>query len=479
MTESTGFIYKTKPWPHQRKALEYLYARSYGALYTEPGTGKTKVMLDLIVNRGWKRGIIVGTALSCDVWESQFGIHTSLQTNFIHNLHSMSGREKLSFMNKSFPRGSRCPVEETCILIINYESIWREPFASTLFRKGCHWDFVICDESHHIKTPSSQQSMFLRKLGKVVPNRYLVTGTPMSENPLDVYAQYRFLQPEIFGTNYGKFRERYENLDAERSMKVGYRVLDSRQPYKNLDELREKVFSCAYYVASPLDLPKQHNTIVRYTLSPECQNAYMDIQKDGIYYDNGNALEVKAAISKILRLQQIACGFAPLTSPEGETSLKIIDHRRAQVLKNLLEQFDHNEPVVIFATFRQDFEEIKAVCKELKRPCSEVSGVENSKDRFVAGKTNTIAVQYRSGSESIDLTRARYCIYYSLTISLALYIQSKKRIHRPGQTRPVTYWHIIGEVPSVRHKGKDREILKALKNKEDVVEYIIRNEARE
>ena len=100
-------------------------------------------------------------------------------------------------------------------------------------------------------------------------------------------------------------------------------------------------------------------------------------------------------------------------------------------------------------------------------------------DRWIQGKADVIAVQYRSGSESIDLTRARYLIYYSLNISLALFSQSKKRIHRPGQTRPVTYYYIIADLPACRGKlipSKDRQILRALKLKKDVIEYIAQQE---
>lgn len=469
-----GFIFKTKPWAHQLKALRYLMGKNCGALYTKPGTGKTKVMMDLIVNKGFKRGIIVAPPKACDVWEKQFKIHTDICPNFIHNVRFLSTRKKVQLMNRIAPKGSRSKNQEMAIIIVNYESIWRKDFERTLFRKSGNWDFCICDESHRIKTPSSQCSMCLRRLSKIIPHRYLVTGTPMAENPMDIYAQYRFLDSSIFGTNYSAFKDRYQNVDIQKTAKVGYTVLDRKHPYKNLDELKEKMFSCAFAVESSVKLPKRLNVIRSFVMSKKCQKVYADLNDDGIYLNKKGAAEIKAAISKTLRLQQVCSGFIPVEDPEGQKDVVTIDHQRAEFLEEILSEFDQHEPVVIFCTFRHDFDEIRSVCKKLHRRYTEVSGVEDTMDRWVKGKADIIAVQYRSGSESIDLTRARYCIYYSLNISLALYTQSKKRIHRPGQTRSVVYYHIIADLPN--KQSKDRQILAALKLKQDVISYITKNE---
>lgn len=468
-----GFIFKTKPWAHQLKALSYLMGRDCGALYTDPGTGKTKVMMDLIVNKGWKRGIIVAPPKACEVWEQQFKIHTDICPNFIHNVRFLSTQRKVQLLNTLAPRGSRVIQEEPMIIIVNYESIWRPEFEKTLFRKSAGLEFVICDESHRIKTPSSRCSMCLRRLSKIVPHRFLVTGTPLAENPMDIYAQYRFLDPEIFGTSFSDFKEKYQNVDIVRTAKVGYTCLNKKQPYKNLDDLKEKMFSCAFTIESSIELPKRLNIIRSFTMSRAAQKVYHDLEDDGLYLGESGATEIKAVISKTLRLQQVCSGFIPVEDPEGFKAVEVIDHDRAEVLEDILSEFKQDEPVVIFATFRHDFDEIQAVCKKLNRRYTEVSGVMDTMAKWKSGNAEVIAVQYRSGSESIDLTRARYCIYYSLNISLAMYLQSKKRIHRPGQTRPVVYYHIIADIP--KKPSKDRQILAALKSKQDVIEYITKN----
>lgn len=475
-----GFLFKTKPWPHQVAALKFLYQRDAGALYTEPGTGKTKVMLDLIVNRGWTRGIIVAPSKACDVWAQQFKIHTDLQEDFIHNLAGVSTAEKVNLMNRLAPKGKRGKEVDPMFLIVNYEGIWRPKFVATLMRKSANLQFIICDESHRIKSPGSKCSMCLNKLGKLVPFRYLVTGTPLAENPLDVYAPYRFLDSSIFGASYGQFKSKYENLDTEKSMRVGFPIRVAEEPFKNLDDLKAKMFSCAFLVKSSVKLPKRKNVIVPYTLGTKAAKIYNAIDRKGVYVSSKGAIKIDAVISKSLRLQQVCSGVVPLDTLEGDTGRveEIIDHDRAAVLEDLLESFDRREPVVVFAVFRHDFDEIQAVCKRTGRRYSEVSGVKDTLAAWKAGKTDVIAVQYKSGSESIDLTRARYCIYYSHTLSLALYQQSKKRIHRPGQTHDCVYYHIVARLPKkgAPRKSRDQMIIKALKLKQDVVTYILKQE---
>ena len=291
---------------------------------------------------------------------------------------------------------------------------------------------------------------------------------------MDVYAQYRFLDSSIFGTSFSDFKDKYQNVDIQKTAKVGYTVLQKEHPYKNLDNLKEKMYSCAFTIKSSVNLPKRLNIIRPYVLSKQCQKVYHDLEKDGIYLHEDSAAEIRNALTKTLKLQQVCSGFVPVEDPEGQKDVVTIDHERADVLEGILSELAPNEPVVVFATFRHDFDEIRSVCKNLHRRYTEVSGVEDTMDRWVKGKADVIAVQYRTGSESIDLTRARYCIYYSLNVSLALYLQSKKRIHRPGQTQPVVYYHIIADLP--HGQSKDRQILAALKAKQDVIEYITKNE---
>ena len=467
------YKFLTKPWAHQLKALDYLYDRDTAALYTDMGTGKSKIMIDLIVNRGWNVVLIACTKKGCQNWVKQFKFHCPEINDFrLLNLTDYSTIDKCTILQTELKTKQEVSKKKS-VLIVNYESIWREPFANEILKKYVKLDCIICDESHRIKSPGSKCSRFLTKIGKRVPCRYLVTGTPLAENPVDIYAQYRFLDPTIFGTNLGTFKSRYLNIDLGLSSKLGYEVLRKDQPYQNLDELREKMFSCAFYGKSEIKLPKKHNILYHYDVDQKTEKMYNEIKDEGILVTDDGVLSVENVLAMSLRQQQILSGCIPITDENENVVPTIINNDRREVLKELLSGLPKDEPVVIFAKFRCDFTQIKEVCKELERGYSEISGVEDTEKDWQAGKTSIVAVQYASGSESIDLTRAHYCIYYSLTHSLALYLQSKKRIHRPGQEHTVTYYHIIAQLS--KGKSIDETIMTALKEKKSVVDYIVKN----
>lgn len=465
------YTMKTKPWMHQVMALDYLMTGTYGALYTDMGTGKTKVGIDLIVNKGFNLTVIVGTKKSCDVWESEFNKHCNLEQASIRvfNLSNYSTSKKTSFIEENLLKSSKKCFKT--VLIINYDSIWRKPFSEMLMSLPI--DCVICDESHRIKTPSSKCSIYLARLGKCVKYRYLMTGTPTTETPVDVYAQYKFLQPEIFGTSLNKFRSRYENLDVRATTYCGYRVLDKKQPYKNLDELREKMFSCAFYVKSTIKLPPQTFLIREFTPTKTLIDVYKEVKKEGVFVDEDGVMETNNALVKILRQQQILSGYLPMESEDFTQEItKVLDNSRQEAFAEILEEINRNEPIVVFTKFRYDFERIKEACEKNERRYAELSGIVDEEAKWKNGDADVLAVQYKTGSESIDLTRARYCIYYSLSHSYGLYKQSIKRVHRPNQTRPVTYISLVAKIPKIR--TVDEDIVAALENKQDVAEYLLK-----
>lgn len=468
------FTFKTKSWEHQLRALEYLYERDTAALYTDMGTGKTKVMIDLIVNRGFKRVLIVCTKKGCAVWEREFQKHSSIQTEFVRNLSELSTSNKVQLLKSTPLSAILSNKTDTLILICNYESVWREPFASLLLTKRLGIDCVICDESHKIKSPGSKCSRYLTKIGKHVPHRYLVTGTPMAENPEDIYAQYRFLDSSIFGTNLQNFRDRYENPDLRLSANIGHWVVDKNNPYKNQEELHDKMFSCAFKADSSLKLPDQRNIVYKFPVSKKAEKAYKELEKEGVLEYRAGNLVVENVLNMSMRKQQILSGFVPVLSDEGKKRYVNIDQSRAEMLQELLEGLPKDEPVVIFARYTKDLKTVHSVCESLGRGYSELSGKNDTEPEWQAGKTSVLGVQYSSGSESVDFTRARYCIYYSHTVSLAQYLQSKKRIHRPGQTRSVVYYHLVAQLS--KGTSEDEKYIAAYKRKQEVIDYIMEYE---
>lgn len=466
----SGFTMKTKPWAHQLKALQYLYPRDYGALYTKPGSGKTKVFVDLIVNRGFKRVLVVAPKKPCDVWPGQIRLHSDFDLTNIIPLQHLSLKGKQNELRLAM----KAPKDRALIFICNYDSVWRKPLDKMWLYKRLGIDCVICDESHRIKTPGSRCSCFLSRLGKAVPNRYLLTGTPLAENPLDVYAQYRFLDRRIYGTNYDAFFAEYTNVDPVLTARFKHTVLDKKHPYRNLDKLREKMFSCAFYMKSTVKLPRTTRMVVRIPMPKDLEEIYSQVEKDGAIVMGDGYMTVNNVLAMATRKQQLTSGYLKLEYDDKTEELKRVSTYRRTFLLKFLQGLPEDEPVVVFAKFKKDLYSIRKVAERLGYGYSEVSGAEDTLEDWKAGKSRVLGVQYTSGSESIDLTRAHLCVFYSLEISLAKYKQALKRVHRPGQENPCIYYHFV----ATRSSGTtvDEDILTCLKNKEDYVTAVMRGD---
>lgn len=466
-----GLIFRTKPWKHQLAALRYLMKEEHSsaALLLKMGAGKTKIWIDLINNKNFELTLIVCPYKAARVWLKQFPIHSVDQSISVYNLCELSSKEKVTRMSKQLKeRKSGCKI----VYIINYDSIWREPFREYIKDK-VRFDAIICDESHRLKSPSSKASRFMQLLGRRCEHRYIATGTLLAQTPLDVYAQYRFLNPTVFGTNYDNFRSRYTKLNVQASMRLGYEVLDENEPYINLEDLRERIMSCAFSVDAELDLPPTRDITVEFDLSPKMAKLYAELKKEGALEMQNGTLEVNNVLSMVLRQQQLTSGFIRLEDEYGNSHTEMLDESRCKALEDLLLDLPIDEPVVIFAKFVQDIKNIRRVCKDTGRKCSEMSGRRDEYEDWDAGRTSVLIVQIESGAEGLDFTRAKYAIYYTLTHKLWVYQQSRKRLHRPGQTHEVTYYFLQAKLRGKR--SVDEGILDSLLKNEDYIQRVMRD----
>ena len=464
-----GLVFRTKPWKHQISALRYLKQpeHSSAALLLKMGAGKTKIWIDLINNMDFDTTLIVCPAKATRVWVKQFPEHSVDQSILVINLFKYSGKEKVAIVKKTLKDRQ---TGQKLVFIINYDSIWRQPFRSFIKDK-VKLDAIICDESHRIKSPSSKVSKFLQVLGRRCDHRYIATGTLLAQTPLDVYAQYRFLNPDVFGTNYETFCSRYTKVDAYKTAKFGYTVLDKDEPYVNLDDMRERIMSCAFSVDAELDLPPTRDIIVEFDLPPKLQSMYDTIRKEGVLELNSGFMEINNALSLVLRLQQLTSGFMKVEDDYGNKSIELVDNSRMKALEDLLIDFPKDEPIVIFARFKQDILNIRKVCKNLNLRCSEISGRCDEYDDWEAGKTSILIVQLQSGAEGLDFTKARYAVYYTLTHTLWQYTQSRKRLHRPGQENPVTYYFLLGKLAT--RQSVDEGIMSSLKRNANFIQEVM------
>ena len=467
------FKLKTEPWEHQLKALEFLSRLDAGALYTDMGTGKTKVIIDLINNKPEVKTILIvcpNKIVEDNLWQNEFIKHSFDQAILIPELRNLSTSERFRVIKESQAEVKLS--NQKLVIVINYESVWREPLKKYLLSKKGNIDMVVCDESHRIKSPSSKCSGFLTTLGRRVKYRYLVTGTPMANSPLDIYAQYRFLDPTIFGTRLNEFKDQYSNYIK----RDGYCVPDKKTPYKNLEELHDKMFSVAFLQKSKVKLPKTRTEVVNFTLSERGEDYYRTIRKDSCILLKEGYVEATNILALMTRLQQICSGYIKLTEESKEQKEVQVDKNRMKACYKILKQIPKDEPVVIFAKYRKDLKNLTTICARAERSVAEVSGRLNELAEWKLGHKNVLIAQIQSGAEGLDLTRACYCIYYSLHHSLTLYRQSRKRVHRPGQTRRVRYYLLCAQIAP--KKGKhlssiDEQIIEALKNKQNVIQNIM------
>lgn len=311
---------------------------------------------------------------------------------------------------------------------------------------------------HRIKAPGGKASRYFATAAKTIRRRLALTGTPLPHSPLDIYAQYRTIAPHIFGFSFVGFRAKYAVMRPLGNVQV-------IQSFVNLDELHEKMYSIAFRVQSRdvLDLPPYMDEIRTFELSPKARRVYDELEEDLVAeIGPGEIISTPNILTKLLRLQQIACGW--ITADDGPRAMNI-DTGKAETLGDLLEDID--EPFVVFCRFIKDIESVRKLCDDRKIPVAEISGARKELSLFQSGQARAVVCQITSGGLGIDLTRARYCFYYSTGHSLGDYQQSRARVHRPGQERPVTYYHLIA-------KGTvDEDIYNGLQRKGDLVTNVL------
>jgi SNF2 family DNA or RNA helicase len=234
--------------------------------------------------------------------------------------------------------------------------------------------------------------------------------------------------------------------------------------YANLDELNRKFYSITFACGKDvLDLPPEMHVTHTCQLGAEARKAYRSLERDLIAEVQAGEVTAANALVKLLRLQQITGGH--IRTDDGHDIQ--VDSSKMNLLRDVFEDIAPEEPVVVFCRFHQDLEAVHRVSSETGRRSLELSGRKDELRAWQASEAPVLAVQIDSGGVGVDLTRARYAIYYSLGFSLGSYEQSLARIHRPGQTRPVEYIHLLLE------GTVDEKVMNALACRSDVVNSVL------
>ena len=449
-------------WGHQKQAFWFAYQLHAAGLFMDMGTGKTKVTIDLINNRDHRKTLVIAPLSVVPVWEVEVPKHTPEDEQVrVVGLDSRSVRGKMEHCRQEMAKAEA--KDERFVAAINYESAWREPFGEWALDAG--WDFVVCDESHRIKSAGAKCSRYASRLADRVNYRLALTGTPMSNGPLDLYGQYRFLDKGVFGTSFNRFKQRYAVMGGYQ----GHEVID----YKNETELNKRMFSIAYQCDSDevLDLPETVDMYRYAELSGQAAKKYDEVKNQFVTVlgeEDEKELTVVNVLSQLMRLQQISSGFLP--DDDGE--IHELPSDKLDLLDEVLDEIPADEDIVIFARFKYDIEQIKRVLEEHGRNPAEISGRMNEYEAYshyynCNGKLDSVVAQIQAGGVGIDLSRASYGIYYSMGFSYQNYEQSRARLHRPGQESTVRFIHLLA-------RGTvDERVQGALQAKEEIIDYIV------
>ena len=453
---------RTRPWRHQKLAYAFVRrlwaAAKRGALLgMGMGTGKSFVTVALTCNLDNSLPVLVQCPLRvAPVWLTQFKAHAAADVK----LRILVLGDDYGSVEKKQKAAAQC-IEvarvrgERAIIVVNYESAWREPFATWSMRQ--RWGLIVLDECHKIKSNMGRSARYCSRLAMTAQYRLGLSGTFMPHSFMDIFSQYRFLDRSIFGKAIAPFRARYAVMGG-----FGGKEIVGLQ---NQEELNRKIYSICFRVGKEvLDLPPELHVEVPVRLSPEGMRVYRDLDRDFRAEVLGGEVTVSNAMVKLLRLQQVTSGW--LKTDQG-TEVEV-DHAKCAALSDLFEDMGPDEPVVVFCRFHADLNAVHAAAKEQGFSSMELSGRRDDLAAWQQGQAQILAVQISAGGVGVDLTRARYSVFYSLSFSLGEYDQALCRVHRPGQTRPVTHYHMaaVGTV--------DVRIRRALEKRREVVEEILR-----
>ena len=435
----------------------------FGELF-EMGCGKTLTTIAVagaLYNLGKiDRVLVVAPTSVCSVWPHDLNQFAT----FPWEARVLLGDKKKRL--KALNELENWPFKALRIAVINYESTHREGIFEAL--AAYKPDLIVCDESQRIKNPSAAQSKALHKLGDAAPFRMILSGTPVQNNAVDLYSQYRFLDPAVYGANFYAFKNRYCIMGGYGQHQiVGYR---------NMDELVEKEHSVAYRVTKEecLDLPQQ-TFINRYVQFTDAEQAiYEQLRKSSfLELETGENVTATTILTMYLRLMQLTGGF--LTADES-TRPKQVNTAKLDALADIVDDYvvDAGKKLVIFARFRAEIAAIENLLRLRKIQYGSIYGdvpmEERGKivDDFQTNPdTKVFVAQIQTAGLGITLHAASTAVFYSYDYNYANYAQALARIHRIGQRLPVTYIHLVVD------GSIDEKILAALENKEDMAKTVV------
>jgi hypothetical protein len=456
------------PYQHQQKAFLLSRQREYFALFMDPGTGKTKVTIDNAAYL-YEQGNI-----DCLLVVAPNGVHlnwvidqipTHMPPRIPYRCYTDSGQRTMKQRAK-FDQVMKH--QGLAIFAFHIEGInslkSRDLIEEVLVGRKCLW---VIDESTRIKTPDAQRTKWILKHRTMAPYRRILTGTPVTKGIEDLYSQLLFLSPLILGFDtYTAFKARY-CLEHQVGGKRGYTQITG---YQNVPELVTKVDGCSFRVRKEecLDLPPKRYQRRIFELSPKASELYYSMAHEFAAEFEGQIVSEALAITRLLRLQQIASGWWP--DPETDR-LRLIDDKPARLTTLLATLEDMPEDkVIIWARFQSDFALLESTLGS--QAVSYHGGVNETRRQQNLDKfRNDPAIKYfianpQNAGVGLTINEAQVQIWYCNQFDIELRIQGEDRSHRIGQQSSVLY------VDLEARRTLDGKIIRALRQKKSIADLI-------
>lgn len=386
---------KVKLMDHQEEALDLTENHNRVAYYYDMGLGKTFIGSEKLKALNSNINLVICQKSKLNDWYEHFKTYYSNYNIIIYS--------------KPISK-----VPDNSILIINYDLVWRRPELLSLE------DFTLMlDESSYIKNETSKRTKFILKLKAT--NVILLSGTPCSGKYEELYSQCKLLGWKITKKAF------WDTYIVTKSMDINGFKIPIVIGYKNVDRLKEKLreYGAVFKKTEEvLTLPEQ----VENQVKVECTKEYKKFKKDRLITVNNTELVGDTSLTNMLYQRQLAAMY---------------NKNKYEALGDLLESTE--DRVLIFYNFTGEMEEIKKLCKKLKKPLSIVNGKTKDLKNYESKDNSVTLLQYQAGAMGLNLQKSNKIIYFSLPLSSELFEQSKKRTHRLGQKRTCMYYYLITE----------------------------------
>ena len=457
---------KLKPRLYQIEGYHLLRIARRALFGWDMGTGKTKGALDCVFNLpGILDGLILAPVSVCPVWVAEVAKH--LPDGVLCRVLNLAGSGTVAKKAERAAQFLDAPAKpgEIRLVVINYESAWRPAFAA--FVESRRWGIGILDEIHRIKSHDSIVNRFCtRVLRDRCTYRLGLTGTVLHNTPLDAYGQLLFIDPAVFGESIWRFRARYSIPNPHFPKQI--------TGYQNLDEMQKRMARYVLRVDADdvLDLPAWRDEVLPVVLPPDPRRAYKELEREFIAQIQDKIVTAANGAVKGIRLQQMTSGFVV----DEEDRIAEVHDAKADRLIEFLSDLPADEPVPVFCMYRQDIARVVRAASQAGRESLLLCGGSNQLEAWKQNHANAevgkrggvLAVQPKSGGVGVDMTIAKYAVYYSLGyISPGDYDQTRSRIRRHGQTRDVIWYHIVAT------DTVDELVYESIKNKKDTITGVI------